>query len=161
MKLVHKIEIKNLLGDDPKYKKEWLGKRSGLNDIKDPLISEKKKGLFDKMETGIDKLKRSSLAGETIRIYKKNDYEFSPEEKISPRKIEKIPTVTSEKIDWKKEGSDEEMVFQVNFANSTYGGATFGRGFVQEEIKNVLSTTASIYNFRISNKRSFIIVEAN
>jgi hypothetical protein len=36
------------------------------------------------------------------------------------------------------------MVFQVNFANEIYGGATFGKGFVQEEIKNVLSTTSSI-----------------
>jgi hypothetical protein len=144
MKPAREIEIKDLLSDNSTYKAEWLRKGAELSKIRDPLIREKKIGLFNKMMLGIGELKKSSLTEEKIRIYKKNDYSFLPTDKISPKHDKKNPAVTSEKIEWKKEGSDGEMVFQVNFAHSEYGGATFGYGFVQEEIKNVLSTTASI-----------------
>jgi len=88
---------------------------------------------------------KDEFSAKKIVIYKNNNYSFKEDEAISNSyKEKKTPDVTSSKIEWKNEDKDNEMVFQVNFANEIYGGATFERGFVQEEIKNVLSTTSSI-----------------
>ena len=69
MKPVHKIEIKNLLGEDPQYKGEWLKKKNDLSAITDTKIRRVKMGLFREMEKKIDALKKS-FAGSSIRIYK-------------------------------------------------------------------------------------------
>ncbi len=146
MKPVHKIEIKNLLGEDPQYKGEWLKKKNDLSAITDTKIRRVKMGLFREMEKKIDALKKS-FAGSSIRIYKdaaNADDGFNTKAQIKDLEAKKNPAVSSKLIKWEIEGVSSNMVFQVNFASKEYGGETFGSGFVQEEIKNVLSTTASV-----------------
>jgi len=147
------IGIQDLLNEADGYKKNWLAQESKLSEIKTKegirlsesdrkKISDTKKEIFNLMKNEIDQLKNSEISQKQITIYKKEDYK--KENQISISGAKRKPKVISEKIEWKGEDSDNEMVFQVNFANPNYGGGTFGEGFVQEEIKNVLSTTASI-----------------
>ncbi len=145
MKLVHEIKIKDLLGKDSQYKGEWLKKKNDLSAITDTKIRRVKMALFREMENKIDALKQS-FAG-SIRIYKdaaNADNEFNTKAQIKDLEAKKNPAVSSKLIKWEIEGVSSNMVFQVNFASKEYGGGTFENGFVQEEIKNVLSTTASV-----------------
>ena len=125
------------------YMKQWRAKGDEL--LGSGKIAQAKKAFFAQMEAGIPKLRASELAKAEIKIYKEYDYTlFDTRPPITIPKTKRDPTVTAGKILWEKEGSDKEMVFQVNFASQEYGGGTFRGGFVQEEIKNVLSTTSSI-----------------
>ena len=147
MEPAHEIKIRDLLGDAPahKYKATWLGKEAELDGIAEKKIAEAKKVFFGKMKLGISALEKPELADKAIKIYKNAAAdEFDTTAQIKDLKVKKNPAVNPGKIEWAEEGSDKEMVFQVNFASQEYGGGTFRKGFVQEEIKNVLSTTSSI-----------------
>lgn len=147
MKPTHEIKIGDLLGDASagKYKATWLGKEAELDGLGENKIAKAKKVFFGKMKAGISELEKPELANKAIKIYKNAAAdEFDTAAQIKDLKAKKNPAVTPGKIEWAEEGLDKEMVFQVNFASQEYGGGTFGRGFVQEEIKNVLSTTSSI-----------------
>ncbi len=142
MKPEKEIKIGDILGEG-KYKSKWLDQKTELSKSKYlKNIAKTKKEIFQLMEDNISKL--SEFSEKNITIYKKKDYSFNENAAIKISDTERKPEVTSNKIEWKNEDYDNKMVFQVNFANSSYGGGTFGDGFVQEEIKNVLSTTASI-----------------
>ena len=97
---VHEIKIKDLLGDVPKYKREWLSKGSGLGSaVRSSEVRRVKMDLFSKMELGIDQLKRSKLAEETIKIYKKKDApKFDSKGSLKVSSIKKNPVVSSKKI---------------------------------------------------------------
>lgn len=158
MEPAHEIKIRDLLGDAPahKYKATWLGKEAELDGIAEKKIAEAKKVFFGKMRLGISALEKPELADKAIKIYKNAAAaEFDPRAQIKDLKAKKNPAVTPGKIEWTEEDSGTEMVFQVNFASQNYGGTTFGRGFVQEEIKNVLSTTSSI----LTANKSFLKLE--